>query len=186
MPRVAAWHPLPLAIPRPAAATPTTRRTAGSSEPWPEHWRRPEFKPPKPPRESSRPYKRIESFLFRLPADLVDAIAGFDLRRADDFRRAHELADTTPADEDENAEQHQDRIAEAHRDLWRLREDSPLIAAELNRLAAERCLRAEEVQRNWTVNHEIKANNFYLPPLEYKPIAASLLIPNPPREILER
>lgn len=183
------------AILPPAIPALTTRRTA--SEPWPERWlpsRESNFQrykksaDPTSPPGNGRVYKPLGSPLFNLPGAFVDEISDFDLSRRADLRRAHELADLIPRDEDENEcdVDYEERIRDVHLALWHLAKTAPQIRAELNRLAAERELRAQELQRSWSAHHERKANRYWLPPLQYAPINDKHLMPAGPRETFER
>jgi hypothetical protein len=128
---------------------------------WPKHWLppRPQWRPPKdrnPSRPGGREYKPLGSPLFNLPGSLVDDLLGLDLRRHGHMRKAHELADALPQDEEETADDHAQRIRDTHRALWQLAESAPVIREEVNRLAAERALRAGQLQMKWSINEERK------------------------------
>lgn len=107
-----------------------------------------------------RPYKPVETHLYNFPAEFVDQIAGLDLRLPAHFARAHELAEQIPIDEEENEtpDDHRQRINQIHRELWTVKDSTPLIRLALDEMAAERAQRAEELQSGWSEHHEQKQN----------------------------
>jgi hypothetical protein len=114
-----------------------------------------------------RHYKPLASPLYNLPAGLVDDIAKLDLRRNKQLRFAKLLVEQFQFDPEDGDVEDQRREALAFLEQAALR--CPKVPLELQLIREQWERGKETLHKEWSKNHERKANCYYLPPLVYEP-----------------